>query len=284
MINPKRKLAKNITNETYNKTPIENFGEKLFEKMSKNKTTNLSRKRKSPSEIKEIIPRNNKYGLGYHPEEDINKNLKEPISFYGIKIKIIKGKFKNLTGKILNTNKYYSFNDLIKNNENIEIQLDLNAQKLYIENNIIIQITENDVIENDKNIKLEESFNSNSYKEENLEKTKLEWIQEGIIIRIIKEDSKYYNTKAKVENLMDEYSFCLLTNDNTLHMEFTEEDCETVIPKINEDIIILTGEYKGKLAKLIHRDKKNNIVNVQLYEDISQIIKLTQDDICMINK
>ena len=30
MINPKRKLAKNITNETYNKTPIENFGEKLF--------------------------------------------------------------------------------------------------------------------------------------------------------------------------------------------------------------------------------------------------------------
>ena len=284
MINPKRKLVKNITNETYNKTPIENFGEKLFEKMSKNKNTNLSRKRKSPSEIKEIIPRNNKYGLGYHPEEDINKNLKEPISFYGIKIKIIKGKFKNLTGKILNTNKYYSFNDLIKNNENIEIQLDLNAQKLYIENNIIIQITENDVIENDKNIKLEESFNSNSYKEENLEKTKLEWIQEGIIIRIIKEDSKYYNTKAKVENLMDEYSFCLLTNDNTLHMEFTEEDCETVIPKINEDIIILTGEYKGKLAKLIHRDKKNNIVNVQLYEDISQIIKLTQDDICMINK
>ena len=57
-----------------------------------------------------------------------------------------------------------------------------------------------------------------------------------------------------------------------------------IIPKINEDIIILTGEFKGKLAKLINRDKKNNIVNVQLYEDISQIIKLTQDDICMINK
>ena len=80
---------------------------------------------------------------------------------------------------------------------------------------------------------------------------------------------------------MDEYSFSLLTNDNTLHMEFTEDDCETVIPKINEDIIILTGEYKGKLAKLLERDKKNNIVNVQLFEDISQIIQLSQDDICM---
>ena len=284
MINPIRKLAKNITNETYKNTPIENFGEKLFEKMSKNKNTNLSRKRKSTLEIKEIIPRNNKYGLGYHPEEDINKNLKEPISFYGIKIKIIEGKFKNLTGKILNTNKYFSFNDLIKNNQNIEIQLDLNDQKIYIQNNNIIQNNENEEIDNDNNIKLNESFNTNSNKEESLEKNKLEWIQEGIIIRIIKEDSKYYNTKAKVENLMDEYSFCLLTNDNTLHMEFTEEDCETVIPKINEDIIILTGEFKGKLAKLINRDKKNNIVNVQLYEDISQIIKLTQDDICMINK
>ena len=284
MINPIRKLAKNITNETYKNTPIENFGEKLFEKMSKNKNTNLSRKRKSTLEIKEIIPRNNKYGLGYHPEEDINKNLKEPISFYGIKIKIIEGKFKNLTGKILNTNKYFSFNDLIKNNQNIEIQLDLNDQKIYIQNNNIIQNNENEEIDNDNNIKLNESFNTNSNKEESLEKNKLEWIQEGIIIRIIKEDSKYYNTKAKVEYLLNEYSFCLLTNDNTLHKEFNEDDCETVIPKINEDIIILTGEFKGKLAKLINRDKKNNIVNVQLYEDISQIIKLTQDDICMINK
>ena len=38
MINPKRKLAKNITNEMYEKTPIENFGLMLFEKMSKNNT------------------------------------------------------------------------------------------------------------------------------------------------------------------------------------------------------------------------------------------------------
>ena len=278
MINPIRKLAKNITNETYKNTPIENFGEKLFEKMSKNKNTNLSRKRKSTLEIKEIIPRNNKYGLGYHPEEDINKNLKEPISFYGIKIKIIEGKFKNLTGKILNTNKYFSFNDLMKNNENIEIQLDLNDQKIYIQNNNIIQLNEEEKIENEKNIKLEEKEKEEV---ENNGKNKLEWIQEGIIIRIIKENSKYYNTKAKVENIMDEYSFSLLTNDNTLHMEFTEDDCETVIPKINEDIIILTGEYKGKLAKLLERDKKNNIVNVQLFEDISQIIQLSQDDICM---
>ena len=279
MINPKRKLAKNITNEMYEKTPIENFGLMLFEKMSKNNKTNINRKRKPSLEIKEIIPRNSKYGLGFHPEEEINKNIKEePISFYGIKVKILKGKFKNLTGKILNNNKYHSFKDLIKKNENIEIQLDLNDQKVYIQNNNIIELNEEEKIENEKNIKLEEKEKEEV---ENNGKNKLEWIQEGIIIRIIKENSKYYNTKAKVENIMDEYSFSLLTNDNTLHMEFTEDDCETVIPKINEDIIILTGEYKGKLAKLLERDKKNNIVNVQLFEDISQIIQLSQDDICM---
>ena len=55
MINPKRKLAKNITNEMYEKTPIENFGLMLFEKMSKNNKTNINRKRKPSLEIKEII-------------------------------------------------------------------------------------------------------------------------------------------------------------------------------------------------------------------------------------
>ena len=67
-------------------------------------------------------------------------------------------------------------------------------------------------------------------------------------------------------------------NDNTLNNEFTEDDCETYIPKLNENVLILSGEYENKKGKLIFRDKNKDIVNVLLYDDLINIT-LTQDDI-----
>jgi hypothetical protein len=70
----------------------------------------------------------------------------------------------------------------------------------------------------------------------------------------------------------------LLTNDNTLHTEFTEDNCETYIPKLNETVLILKGDYENKKGKLIFRDKNKDIVNVLVYNDLI-ILTLTQDDI-----
>ena len=81
---------------------------------------------------------------------------------------------------------------------------------------------------------------------------------------------------------MDEYSFSILTCDNVLHTSFIENDIETVLPKISNDVLILTGEHKNKIAKLLLRDKKQNKVNVQLLDDLS-LVELTQDDVCAIS-
>jgi hypothetical protein len=101
----------------------------------------------------------------------------------------------------------------------------------------------------------------------------------NIIVRIIAKKSKNYNCKGVIQDLNDLYTFTIyLFDDKTIHTEFTEEDIETVIPKIHEDVLIIKKEYKSEKGKLLLRDKKSNKVGVQLYCDFS-IINLTQDDV-----
>ena len=67
-----------------------------------------------------------------------------------------------------------------------------------------------------------------------------------------------------------------------MHTEFTEDNCETYIPKLNETVLILNGEYENKKGKLIFRDKNKDIVNVLLCDDLVSVT-LSQDDICAVS-
>ena len=159
------------------------------------------------------------------------------------------------------------------------VELDINGQKHEIKNNFIR------IVKNGERKEIEEKpkiLELNENKEEN-NREKIQWIKPNIIIRIIDENSKYYNTKAKVEDIISEDTFSLLTYDNTLHTEFTEDECETYIPKINETVLILNGEYENKKGKLISRDKNKDIVSVLIYDDLKSV-NLTQDDICAISQ
>ena len=125
--------------------------------------------------------------------------------------------------------------------------MDINGQKHEIKNDFI------KIIKNQENIEKKEensTIKDNNDKKEEIKREKIQWIKPNIIIRIIDENSKYYNTKAKVEDIISEDTFSLLTNDNTLHTEFTEDNCETYIPKLNETVLILNGEYENKKGNL----------------------------------
>ena len=50
---------------------------------------------------------------------------------------------------------------------------------------------------------------------------------------------------------------------------------------IAKHVLILNGEYENKKGKLIFRDKKKDIVNVLLCDELISI-SLSQDDICAI--
>lgn len=275
MINPFKKLAEDINIETYNETPIESYGMNILKKMSNNsKNNNLNRKRKPPDVI-EFKPRNHRSGLGYEIDSKIINKANEAslISYYGVLVKVTKGKYKGQKGKIISLEKSDSFSHLLSENDYLMVQLETNAQKIQIE-------TSN--IEKCEEIQQENINKQNTHTQTNT-KVKLTWLTLGITVRIINSSSKYYNTKAKVEDIYDLYTFALLTQDGTLHTEFNENDLETVIPKIGEDAMIISGEHKGEIGKLLYRDKKQNIVNIQLFDDLS-VITLTQDDVCMLSK
>ena len=275
----KIKIAEDITEEAYQKISIESFGKLMLNNMKKTSNSFLTQKRK-PQELIEFKIKNTKVGLGYKQEEKTYKNGKvQTFSFYGQNISIEKGEFKGQKGKILIDKKYESINQLLKENDYILVELDINGQKHEIKNNFI------KIVKSEERKEMEEKptiLELNENKEEN-KREKIQWIKPNIIIRIIDENSKYYNTKAKVEDIISEDTFSLLTYDNTLHTEFTEEECETYIPKMNETVLILNGEYENKKGKLISRDKNKDIVSVLLYDDLISV-NLAQDDICAISQ
>lgn len=282
----KIKIAEDINEEAYQKISIESFGKMMLNNMKKTSINFLNHKRK-PQELIEFKIKHTKVGLGYNEEEKKYKDGKiETYSFYGQSIIIEKGEFKGQKGKILLNEKYESLSQLIKENDYILVELDINGQKHEIKNDYI-KILKNDEkkennTEKEKDIKKDENNNNiidNKPKE--IKREKIQWIKPNIIIRIIDENSKYYNTKAKVEDIISEDTFSLLTNDNTLHTEFTEDNCETYIPKLNDTVLILNGEYENKKGKLIFRDKNKDIVNVLLYNDLVSVT-LSQDDICAV--
>lgn len=282
----KIKIAEDINEEAYQKISIESFGKMMLNNMKKTSINFLNHKRK-PQELIEFKIKHTKVGLGYNEEEKKYKDGKiETYSFYGQSIIIEKGEFKGQKGKILLNEKYESLSQLIKENDYILVELDINGQKHEIKNDYI-KILKNDEkkennTEKEEDIKKDENNNNiidNKPKE--IKREKIQWIKPNIIIRIIDENSKYYNTKAKVEDIISEDTFSLLTNDNTLHTEFTEDNCETYIPKLNDTVLILNGEYENKKGKLIFRDKKKDIVNVLLCDELITVT-LTQDDICAV--
>lgn len=282
----KIKIAEDINEEAYQKISIESFGKMMLNNMKKTSINFLNHKRK-PQELIEFKIKHTKVGLGYNEEEKKYKDGKiETYSFYGQSIIIEKGEFKGQKGKILLNEKYESLSQLIKENDYILVELDINGQKHEIKNDYIKILKNDEKKENNtekvENIKKDENNNNiidNKPKE--IKREKIQWIKPNIIIRIIDENSKYYNTKAKVEDIISEDTFSLLTNDNTLHTEFTEDNCETYIPKLNDTVLILNGEYENKKGKLIFRDKNKDIVNVLLYNDLVSVT-LSQDDICAV--
>ena len=203
------------------------------------------------------------------PIENYGSNLLKKMN---IDNKMLNKKRKNnqiIEFKIRNNRNGLGFN--LNENNNFEKIQNKNDKIIQNNNKSIIQ-KENDILnKNEKKIFIEDNINKG-----NKNKINIEWIKQGIIVRIINKNSKYYKTKAIVDDILNEKDFSLIMNDKTINIDFSEEDLETVIPEIGEKVLILD---KNQIGKLIERNKKENKVIVQNFNDLS-IVELTQDDIC----
>ena len=91
----------------------------------------------------------------------------------------------------------------------------------------------------------------------------------------------------RVSDVLNKYEFTLVPVDQesssrslTVYDGIREKDLETILPKINdEEVVVLKGEHKGETGKILSRDKKKDEVIVQV--GLTDIVKLSQDDICI---
>lgn len=293
IIRPNVPLANNVDFETYDLTPLDTFGKNILIKFSSRKPF-FNKKRKTPDQVIEYKPRNHRAGLGCDINNDsINfhvrnqhTNHNQIDNYYGTKIKITGGRHEGLKGHIVEEIKGEDINIYFKHNKYLNIQLKNSKEIIKIKSKYILIRCKHHEPKNHINYSSKQQTIPLINKELNEiipSKDRLKWIQQGLLVRIINKESQYYNSKVRVEDIIDDYSFSIITNDNVIHNDFKETDCETVIPQINNDVIILSADIKGQLGKLIERNKKTNNVYVQVYDDLS-IIQLTQDDICSFKK
>jgi hypothetical protein len=264
------KIANDINSDEYEKVSIDNFGKDMLKRMGWKENEPV--KEGGPIKPVEFKLRSSRLGLGAEPlnlTEKDNKNLKKVEKIYGTKIRIINGKHKGLKGKIVDKCSEH-IDQYLKEIKIVNVELKINKKIIKIEK---------------ENFKLRHKTKSKSRSRSRsklIEAKNLKWVLPNIMVRIISKNSKYYNTKCIVVDLLDTKSFSLLMlEDKTIQSEFNERDLETVIPQLNENVIILAGKNRGEIGKLIYREKKFNKVSVQLSNDLS-IENYSQDDVCAI--
>jgi transcription antitermination factor NusG len=266
------KIAEDMSVEKYDEQPIDDFGKTMLYKMGWKENQRVGNK--DPVKPVEFTPRPSGVGLGSvlldtDKRSKKYKDKEERTTLYGTKVKIVEGKHKGLKGIIIE--------DIssLKEVDYIKVELKVNKQVLKIKSDYLKlrgKGKQNEKDENDKQSSQSLKVNKRS---------PLRWVSSNITVRIVNKDSKYYNTKAHVEDIIDAYSFSLITSDGLLHTNYYEDDLETVMPRINEPVKILVGKYKGEVATLMERDKKNNKIIVQL-SDLT-VETYSQDDCCAIN-
>ncbi len=121
----------------------------------------------------------------------------------------------------------------------------------------------------------------------NKKKHKLRWVVANIMVRVISKSysgGKYYNKKVRVEDVPDRRSFTVATPEGMVLEDLRESDVETVIPGVAEDVMLVGGSHRGELGKLLMRDRKKDIVKVQMYDKDNTTVTCSQDDCCAVSE
>ena len=186
------------------------------------------------------------------------------------RVEIVGGKHVGLTGKIISMN---------EETKEVIVQLELNEENVKVKREEVA-LEEEDEREVE-GVTKKVIHKEKSIKEEKKEK-KLKWIMTGLRVRIISKkyhNGKFYNIKVSINDILDTYSFTAVTNNGEVLYSLREKDVETLLPEVENNIMIVKGEKKGQMAVLKSRDRKKNKVMVQNLDDF-EYSELTQDDVC----
>ncbi|XP_075440814.1 G-patch domain and KOW motifs-containing protein [Ascaphus truei] len=109
------------------------------------------------------------------------------------------------------------------------------------------------------------------------------WLHRDLQVRFIDKrykGGKYYNCKVLVEDVLSPGSCVCRTENGHMLEDIRQDMLETVIPKQEgECVMVVLGEHRGQVGKILHRDKEKSQALVHLQEQDAGVT-LSYDVIC----
>ncbi|CAG03934.1 unnamed protein product, partial [Tetraodon nigroviridis] len=110
------------------------------------------------------------------------------------------------------------------------------------------------------------------------------WLQRDLKVRFIDKDFKggrYYNSKMLVEDVLTPTSCVCRTEEGRIVEDVQQDMLETVVPKSDsETIMVVLGEQRGQVGRILQRDKNKCRAMVQLDRYEEKVFTLDYDTIC----
>ncbi|XP_067449066.1 G-patch domain and KOW motifs-containing protein [Thunnus thynnus] len=110
------------------------------------------------------------------------------------------------------------------------------------------------------------------------------WLQRDLKVRFIDKAFKggrYYNSKMRVEDVLTPTTCVCRTEEGRLLEDVKQNMLETIVPKSEYDsIMVVLGEHRGQVGRILQRDKNKCRAMVQLDRFEEKIFTLDYDLIC----
>ncbi|KAK5864135.1 hypothetical protein PBY51_001098 [Eleginops maclovinus] len=110
------------------------------------------------------------------------------------------------------------------------------------------------------------------------------WLQRDLKVRFIDKSfkgGKYYNSKMRIEDVLSPNTCVCRTEEGRLLDDVKQSMLETIIPKHeSESIMVVLGEHRGQVGRILQRDKNKCRAMVQLDRHEEKLFTLDYDIIC----
>ncbi|XP_056130592.1 G-patch domain and KOW motifs-containing protein [Lampris incognitus] len=109
------------------------------------------------------------------------------------------------------------------------------------------------------------------------------WLQRDLRVRFVDrafKGGRYYNSKMRIEDVLMPSTCVCRTEDGRLLDDVKQEMLETVVPKNDSDVImVILGEHRGQVGRVLQRDRDRCRAMVQL-DRYEEVFTLDYDSIC----
>ncbi|CDQ60057.1 unnamed protein product [Oncorhynchus mykiss] len=110
------------------------------------------------------------------------------------------------------------------------------------------------------------------------------WLQRDLKVRFVDKafkGGKYYNSKMRIEDVLSPNICVCRTEEGRFLDDVKQTMLETIVPKTDsEDIMVVLGEHRGQIGRILQRDRDRSRAMVQLDRYEEKVFTLDYDSIC----